>query len=283
MSLRQLQNTLSRNISIRVTVGHRSPPVCSHQAFSFRSRPSLFRRFLHSSRPLSSSRNPSGQTLAQLRTAQRQQKTRQKTVTSALYFVSITLLFTGLSYAAVPLYRAFCSATGFGGTPITSQGRFAADKLVPREGSERRISVRFNADSSDALKWKFTASQKEVKVRPGETALAFFRAKNWGEDDIIGIATYNVTPDKIAPYFAKVECFCFEEQRLLAGEEVDLPVFFFIDRDMLDDPAVKDVNDVILSYTFFKAKRNKRGDLIPDPSRSDVTDGRKGEHNIVED
>lgn len=133
---------------------------------------------------------------------------------------------------------------------MTDRSRFGAERLIPHPGLERRIKVSFNADSSDALPWTFVPQQKEVRVLPGETALAFYTAKNEGDEDIIGIATYNVTPDKIAPYFAKVECFCFEEQRILAGEEVDLPVFFFIDKDFLDDPGMRDVKEVTLSYTF---------------------------------
>jgi cytochrome c oxidase assembly protein subunit 11 len=162
----------------------------------------------------------------------------------------------GITYAAVPLYRAFCSATGFAGTPKTSDshgegGRFHPDRLVP-DSSSRRIRVHFNADTSDALPWRFRPQQKFVDVLPGESSLAFYQAKNKSQKDIIGIATYNVAPDRIAPYFSKVECFCFEEQRLLAGEEVDMPLLFFIDKDMLDDPACQNVSDVVLSYTFFR-------------------------------
>jgi cytochrome c oxidase assembly protein subunit 11 len=174
----------------------------------------------------------------------------------------------GVTYAAVPLYRAFCAATGFAGTPQVGIGRFEPARLVPVEGA-RRIKVHFNADTSEQLQWKFTPQQKFITVLPGESSLAFYRAKNNSSKDIIGIATYNVTPDRvrthrcasvshahgliqIAPYFAKVECFCFEEQKLLSGEEVDMPLLFFIDKDMLDDPTCRDIDDVVLSYTFFK-------------------------------
>ncbi|KAK4046925.1 Cytochrome c oxidase assembly protein cox11, mitochondrial [Microbotryomycetes sp. JL201] len=181
-----------------------------------------------------------------------------------LYTSATIILVTTASYLAVPLYRVFCSQTGYGGTPNTDTSRFGADRLVPVDEREsRRIRVHFNADSSDALPWHFSPQQKEVRVLPGETALAFYTAKNNSSEDIIGIATYNVTPNNIAPYFAKVECFCFEEQRLLAGEEVDLPVFFFIDKEFLDDPLMKDVEEVTLSYTFFRARRDKWGNLVP--------------------
>lgn len=198
-----------------------------------------------------------------------------------MYSAALMVLTLGFSYAAVPLYRAFCSATGFSGTPITDPERFAPSRLVPAyldpstNAPTKRIRVTFNADASDAIPWSFTPVQKEIYVLPGETALAFYTAKNKSDKDIIGIATYNVSPDRIAPYFAKVECFCFEEQKLLAGEEVDLPVFFFIDSDVLDDPSTKGVDDVVLSYTFFSARRNaKNGQLEPDTDLSQYTVGK---------
>ena len=163
----------------------------------------------------------------------------------------------------------FCAATGFAGTPKVGMGKFEADRLVPVEDA-KRIKVHFNADKSDALPWSFVPQQKYISVLPGESSLAFYKAKTTSDKDIIGIATYNVTPDRVrtinipsefrrssficqvAPYFAKVECFCFEEQKLLAGEEVDMPLLFFIDRDILDDPTCKNLDDVVLSYTFFR-------------------------------
>jgi cytochrome c oxidase assembly protein Cox11 len=102
----------------------------------------------------------------------------------------------GASYAAVPLYRMFCAATGFAGTPKVGTGRFEAERLVPVEGA-RRIKVHFNADKSEQLPWTFTPQQKFVSVLPGETSLAFYKAKNTSDRDIIGIATYNVTPDRV--------------------------------------------------------------------------------------
>jgi len=109
----------------------------------------------------------------------------------------------GVTYAAVPLYRAFCASTGFSGTPMVGTGRFSTEHLIPRwldprTGAEtRRIRVTFNADASDALPWGFEPAQNEVYVLPGETALAFYKAKNTGPVDITGIATYNVAPDKV--------------------------------------------------------------------------------------
>ncbi|KIM39947.1 hypothetical protein M413DRAFT_73986, partial [Hebeloma cylindrosporum] len=181
-----------------------------------------------------------------------------------MYTSAVIVFAVGASYAAVPLYRMFCAATGFAGTPKVGTGRFEPERLVPVENAGR-IKVHFNADRSEQLPWSFVPQQKFVSVLPGETSLAFYRAKNDSDKDIIGIATYNVTPDRVnCAYFSKVECFCFEEQRLLAGEEVDMPLLFFIDKDMLDDPACRNVEDVVLSYTFFRARRNEHGQLEPD-------------------
>ncbi|CAO1626309.1 unnamed protein product [Sympodiomycopsis kandeliae] len=197
---------------------------------------------------------------------QKQRETyKRRNQSLAMYTIAVIIFGVGFTYASVPLYRAFCSATGFGGTPMVGQGRFEPSRLVPMDPHAKKIRVTFNADCSDELPWSFQRSQDEILVIPGETSLAFFTAKNRSKKDIIGIATYNVAPDRIAPYFSKVECFCFEQQKLLAGEEVDLPVFFFIDNDYLDDPNCKDVQDVVLSYTFFAARRNQvTGDLEPD-------------------
>jgi cytochrome c oxidase assembly protein subunit 11 len=126
-----------------------------------------------------------------------------------LYSASVLVLGLGVTYAAVPLYRLFCSATGYAGTPVTAgtsqsgnTGRFSAEKLIPWLGDdsrkERMIKVTFNADCSDALPWKFSPLQKEVRVRPGESALAFYTATNKSPKDIIGIATYNVTPNNVS-------------------------------------------------------------------------------------
>ncbi len=109
----------------------------------------------------------------------------------------------------------------------------------------------FNASVSDVLPWKFVPQQREVRVLPGETALAFYTATNKSDQDIIGVATYSVTPGQVAPYFSKIQCFCFEEQRLNAGETVDMPVFFYLDPDMLNDLNMKGIETVTLSYTFF--------------------------------
>lgn len=150
-----------------------------------------------------------------------------------------------------------CQTTGWGGQPVRAPGHGPSGdnidpstRLVPVEDA-KRIRVTFNASVSDILPWKFTPQQREVRVLPGETALAFYTATNTSDKDIIGVATYSVTPAQTAPYFSKIQCFCFEEQRLNAGETVDMPVFFYLDPDLLNDLNMKGVETVTLSYTFF--------------------------------
>jgi len=164
--------------------------------------------------------------------------------------ISIALATLGVSYASVPLYKVFCQVTGFGGTTQRVDIVETRD-LTPAEDG-RVLKITFSADVSDTMPWKFKPQQNNVKVAPGETALAFYKATNNTSHAITGVATYNVYPPKAGLYFNKIQCFCFEEQRLRPGEEIDMPVFFFIDKDIMNDPAMDHVNNITLSYTFFK-------------------------------
>ena len=176
------------------------------------------------------------------------------------YTLSIILGTVALSYGSVPLYKTICQQTGWGGQPIKSSAHAytqeaensdeIAARLTPVESS-RRLRITFAGSTSDILPWKFTPQQREVRVLPGETALAFYTATNKSSEDVIGVATYSVTPAQVAPYFSKIQCFCFEEQRLNKGETVDMPVFFYIDPEFLKDPAMKGIDTITLNYTFF--------------------------------
>ncbi|CAN6653180.1 cytochrome c oxidase assembly protein Cox11p, mitochondrial [Trichomonascus vanleenenianus] len=192
----------------------------------------------------------------------RREKDREYVMSMALYSTSVIIGFLALAYAAVPLYRVMCQRTGYGGQPITDTTKFTPERLVPID-RKRRIKVSFSSETSGILPWRFKPQQREVSVLPGETALAFYKAYNTSDKDIIGMATYSVIPEKAAPYFSKIQCFCFEEQMLRAGEEVDMPVFFFIDPDFAADPAMANVDDIILHYTFFKAQYDNDGVLTP--------------------
>ena len=127
---------------------------------------------------------------------------------ATLYVLTAAVGSLGLAYAAVPLYKIFCQATGFGG----ETQRASAEKLerITPSTSGRMLRITFNADTTDTMPWKFRPSQPEVQVAPGETALAFFRAKNPTDKPITGVATYNVTPMRAGVYFNKIQCFCFE-------------------------------------------------------------------------
>jgi cytochrome c oxidase assembly protein subunit 11 len=161
--------------------------------------------------------------------------------------VAVVVGMAGLSFAAVPLYRLFCQVTGFGGT---TQSALAAPGAV----GERVITVQFNADVSPALPWRFQPVQRKVKVRVGARSLARYRAENLSDTPLTGVTTFNVTPYKAGVYFKKIECFCFTEQSLAAGESVEMPVTFFIDPEIVNDRNLDDVTIITLSYTFFRAK-----------------------------
>jgi len=153
---------------------------------------------------------------------------------------------TGLAFAAVPLYDAFCKVTGFGGT--TQEATRAPDHAL-----ERRIEVRFDSNIAPDLPVEFAPSQISESLRIGETGLAFYRVRNLSEQTIVARATYNVTPHVAGQYFAKLECFCFQDRTLAPGEEAELPVVFFVDPELVSDPDTTGINTLTLSYTFFRS------------------------------
>jgi len=169
-----------------------------------------------------------------------------------MYLSSAVIGTVGAAYAAVPLYRAFCQSTGYGGTVV--EGHDAEKVESMKKAPERLLTIRFNADTAAQMRWNFRPQQTEIFLHPGETALAFYTAKNPTNKPIDGISTYNVVPFEAGQYFNKIQCFCFEEQRLNPGEEVDMPVFFYIDPDYVEDPFLENANEITLSYTFFESK-----------------------------
>lgn len=172
--------------------------------------------------------------------------------------VSIILIMVGLSYSSVPLYRAFCQMTGYGGTIQVSDlnngiGLNAGVSTSSLNNDEDcLISVKFNSDVHGDVPWEFKPSQGEVIVGLGESTLAFYKVKNLSDQTITGVSTYNVSPHTAGLYFNKVQCFCFDEQRLRPHESLDLPVLFFVDPSIKDDPSLTNTKSVTLSYTFFK-------------------------------
>jgi len=166
----------------------------------------------------------------------------------------------GLSFASVPLYRLFCQVTGYGGTPQIQA------EAEPPSVSERVIKVQFDANTNPKLPWRFKPLQREVTVKLGEEALVFFEAENLSDKSTMGRATFNVTPYKVGLYFNKVDCFCFDEQVLKAGQVVPMPVQFFVDPEIFDDPTTKEVKTITLSYTFFQAEDETVSDNVTDRS-----------------
>ncbi|MFI4987211.1 MAG: cytochrome c oxidase assembly protein [Alphaproteobacteria bacterium] len=169
---------------------------------------------------------------------------RRKAVT-ALLLAGLVAAMIGLSFAAVPLYRVFCQATGYGGTTQRAE-------TAPGEASERVVTVRFDASVNPDLPWRFEPASGPMTVKVGEEATAFFRATNLAHEAVIGQAVFNVTPLKAGLYFDKVQCFCFSEQRLAAGESADMAVTFFVSPDILQDRNLDDVSTITLSYTFYR-------------------------------
>jgi len=171
---------------------------------------------------------------------------RRRNGATALLLVSVVGAMVGLSFASVPLYRLFCQATGLGGT--TQRARAA-----PTAEASAVLTIRFNAETAPDLGWEFRPLESTVTVHPGEERHIFYRAVNRTAAPATGSATYNVTPAKAGIYFDKLQCFCFAEQHLSAGESADMGVVFFVDPDILTDPNTRDLRTITLSYTMFLA------------------------------
>lgn len=166
---------------------------------------------------------------------------------TAIVLALVAAGMVGMAYAAVPLYRIFCQVTGYGGT--TQRAEQSSERIL-----DQTITVRFDATVSPKLQWSFAPARRTMTVRIGENALAFFKAVNRSDHTITGTASYNVTPEIAGSYFNKIECFCFTEQRLAPGQSADMPVSFFVDPAIMDDPDARDIKEITLSYTFFKSK-----------------------------
>ena len=170
---------------------------------------------------------------------------------TALFLVLLVFGMTGLAFASVPLYRLFCQVTGLNGT---TQRAEAAPGATAGE-----MGVRFDANVSGTLPWKFEPVQRTIKVVPGERIQVAYRATNLVARPTAGTATFNVAPALAGKYFSKIECFCFTEQTLKAGESVDMPVVFFVDPAMLEDPDTKGISEITLSYTFYPVETGTTG------------------------
>jgi cytochrome c oxidase assembly protein subunit 11 len=146
----------------------------------------------------------------------------------------------------VPLYSLFCQVTGFGGTP-----QRAASAPAPSSASAKTVTIRFDANTSANLQWTFHPVVTAMTVGYGEQQMAHYRAVNTSDHAVTGSAVFNVTPVNAGAYFNKIQCFCFTEQTLKPGESIDMPVVFFVDPDMIDDPDARNIKEITLSYTFY--------------------------------
>ncbi|HEV2558993.1 MAG TPA: cytochrome c oxidase assembly protein [Microvirga sp.] len=165
----------------------------------------------------------------------------------ALACLGLAMFMVGAAYAAVPLYDLFCRLTGFGGTPLVRT-------LPAGEVLDREVAVRFDANVAPGLNWRFSAETPEVTVKVGETTTVLYRVTNTGSTPTTGIASYNVQPALAGAYFVKLECFCFTDQTIQPGETKESAVVFYVDPGIVQDPNVKDINSITLSYTYFPSK-----------------------------
>jgi cytochrome c oxidase assembly protein subunit 11 len=173
---------------------------------------------------------------------------------TALLAVLLVFGMTGLAFASVPLYRIFCQVTGFDGTTMRASG--AAN---PGAVAGRTVSIRFDANTSPALPWRFHPERTAERVTIGDREIAFYVARNLSDRPVTGSATFNVTPVQAGKYFTKIQCFCFELQTLKPGEEARMPVVFYVDPKFLDDPDARGIDEITLSYTFYPVDSGKQG------------------------
>jgi cytochrome c oxidase assembly protein subunit 11 len=167
----------------------------------------------------------------------------QRNTRTALMMALLVAAMLGLAFASVPLYRLFCQVTGFGGT---TQRADSAPGAIAGE-----VGVRFDANTHPGLPWRFEPVQRTVRIAPGARTQILYRATNLVARTTSGQAVFNVTPDRAGQYFKKIECFCFTEQTLKAGQTADMPVVFFVDPKIRQDPDTKDIDEITLSYTFY--------------------------------
>ena len=168
-----------------------------------------------------------------------------------LILALIFFLMLGLSFAAVPLYDLFCRVTGFGGTTQIS-------REVPKIVIDEPVRVRFDTNVQTDLAWNFKAKNTLYDVKPGKVYKVEFEVENFGKDPSSGVASYNVSPSTFGQYFNKLGCFCFEKQTLNPGESVDMPVVFYVDPAISEDPTMEDIEEITLSYTFFSSDYYKQ-------------------------
>ncbi|WP_448583032.1 cytochrome c oxidase assembly protein [Thermaurantiacus sp.] len=166
---------------------------------------------------------------------------------TALLAAGVAMGMIGLAYASVPLYRLFCQVTGFGGTPMVAAATAAAPRPIPGTS----IRVRFDGNVQRGMSWTFRPAETFVDLPLGERRMAFYHAHNSSDAPVTGVATFNVSPAAAGRYFVKIQCFCFNEQTLEPGQTVAMPVVYYVDPAILDDPEARRIEEITLSYSFF--------------------------------
>ena len=188
------------------------------------------------------------------------ERRNQAAATAALIAAAAAVGMTGMAFAAVPLYRAFCQATGFDGTTRR------ADK-GPEAALDQSIAIRFDGNVR-GLAWDFRPEQVSQTVKIGATTMAFFKATNTSDRPLTGTSNFNVVPEAAGAHFRKIECFCFQEQTIQPGETIEFPVVYFVDPELTKDPDAKRIDEITLSYTFFPVEPKRAA------ARSGVAPGR---------
>jgi cytochrome c oxidase assembly protein subunit 11 len=196
--------------------------------------------------------------------------THSARIRTGLLAALMALSMVGLAYASVPLYRIFCQVTGFGGTTQAGSvsGLATPDQLQALGG--RSIKVRFDGNVR-GLSWKFAPVDTGVKIRIGEQAMAWYSAASLSDTPSTGTATFNVSPAAAGKYFVKIQCFCFNEQTLQAGQKVEMPIVYYVDPAILDDPDARNIDEITLSYTFFPVDEPTRAPGIYATGKADIS------------
>ena len=185
----------------------------------------------------------------------------QKNLRIGLIALAVAAGMVALGFAAVPLYRMFCQVTGFAGTTqVASESDAAIAERIAASAGAKPISIRFDGNVDPGLPWTFAPVQTTDTVQIGTRDLAFYTARNNSDQPVTGSASFNVEPEQAAPYFNKIQCFCFTEQTLQPGEEMRMPVLFYVDPAALEDPNMDGVEQITLSYTFHR----KQDDTAPE-------------------
>lgn len=174
---------------------------------------------------------------------------------TGMIVLSVVLAMGILAFASVPLYDLFCRVTGYDGTTQVS------DQL-PDMVLDREVVIKFNADTHRNLQWDFKPEQREITVKLGQRGVTAYSAENLTAFPLAGSAIYNVTPFKAGKYFHKIQCFCFDEQILAPHERMDMPVLFYVDPQMAEDPNMDDVKVITLSYNFYKTDSKELEDAM---------------------